>query len=80
MSEPRCWLDEDGEHFWWWQECDAELDAWRLEVGFKREHMLPLGPDGWTLVQKDPLTIAPSILCGICKTHGFWRDGKWVKA
>lgn len=36
-------------------------------------------PDlGWQLVSLDPLTLAPSLLCRVCGTHGFIRDGKWM--
>lgn len=33
---------------------------------------------GHTIVQRDPLTIEPSLLCDDCSTHGFVRNGKWV--
>ncbi len=32
------------------------------------------------LVSFDPLTIAPSLLCPTCGSHGFIRDGSWVPA
>lgn len=38
-----------------------------------------LGPR-WELVQEDPLTMAPSILCRICGNHGFIQNGLWVPA
>lgn len=34
--------------------------------------------NGHTILQADPLTISPSILCPDCGTHGFIRDGRWV--
>ena len=40
---------------------------------------------GWSVVQKDPLTVTPSIHCnpggliGEC-LHGWIRDGEWVRA
>ena len=34
----------------------------------------------WTLVQREPLTVTPSILCVDHGTHGFITDGKWVNA
>ncbi len=34
----------------------------------------------WTLVSEDPLTLTPSLLCTICGTHGWIRDGAWVQA
>lgn len=33
---------------------------------------------GHRIVQDDPLTIEPSILCPDCGTHGFIRNGRWV--
>lgn len=38
------------------------------------------GPLGWTLVNAEPLTISPSLLCLHCHHHGFIRDGRWVPA
>lgn len=40
----------------------------------------PLLGDQHTIVQRDPLTISPSILCPDCGTHGFIRNGRWVAA
>jgi hypothetical protein len=34
----------------------------------------------WDLVQEDPLTLSPSILCKRCGLHGFIRAGRWVPA
>ena len=34
----------------------------------------------WAVESWEPLTISPSVLCGICGNHGFIRDGKWVIA
>lgn len=34
----------------------------------------------WTILQTDPLTLSPSILCRVCGDHGFIREGKWVPA
>jgi len=34
---------------------------------------------GWDMVSIEPLTLAPSILCG-CGDHGFIRGGRWVPA
>lgn len=38
---------------------------------------LQLG-DGHEIVQLEPLTIRPSILCPDCGTHGFITDGRWA--
>jgi hypothetical protein len=35
---------------------------------------------GHRVVSRHPWTIAPSILCPDCGTHGFVRDGSWVAA
>lgn len=32
------------------------------------------------VTQRRPFTIAPSILCPDCGTHGFVTDGEWVSA
>jgi hypothetical protein len=34
----------------------------------------------WDVVQNEPLTMSPSLLCRACKDHGFIRDGRWVRA
>jgi hypothetical protein len=40
--------------------------------------LLQLDNGGHRIVQRDPLTIEPSILCSDCQTHGFIREGRWV--
>jgi uncharacterized protein DUF6527 len=35
---------------------------------------------GWDIVQREPLTLTPSILCRVCGSHGFITNGKWVAA
>jgi hypothetical protein len=40
--------------------------------------LLQLDNGGHRVVQREPLTIEPSILCSDCQTHGFIRDGRWV--
>ena len=39
-----------------------------------------VGRPHWTIVQQDPITLTPSILCRSCGAHGWIRDGKWVDA
>lgn len=87
MGTPRCWLDDDGVHFWFQHECTprdvSHLDAETAKAVLELEaepSMLPLGPTGWTVEQTDPLTISPSIQCGRCGVHGFFRAGVWVPA
>lgn len=35
---------------------------------------------GWDVVQREPLTLTPSILCRSCGSHGHITNGQWVKA
>ena len=56
-------------------------DGSHLEI--KCPHMyrfapLPIGPEGWTIVSTDPLTVTPSILNESCGCHGFITNGAWV--
>ena len=47
------------------------------------EGYAPLKPEyeeGWDLIQREPLTISPSLLCLVCGHHGFIREGKWIPA
>jgi hypothetical protein len=32
---------------------------------------------GWTVESFDPLTLSPSLLCNVCKHHGWIRNGRW---
>lgn len=55
------------------------------EGGYQHVGSLPYGPPGvasprWQVVQADPLTIVPSVLCPQCGLHGWITDGKWVPA
>jgi len=34
----------------------------------------------WQVQSWEPLTISPSLLCGVCGDHGFIRNAKWVRA
>lgn len=34
----------------------------------------------WQILQDEPLTLAPSLLCMRCGDHGWIRDGRWVPA
>lgn len=38
------------------------------------------GHSMWQVVQWEPLTLSPSLLCRACDDHGFIREGRWVKA
>lgn len=35
---------------------------------------------GWDVVQREPLTLTPSLLCRTCGNHGFITNGRWVSA
>lgn len=90
MTGPQISLNEDHTGFWWQHDCtpydeaklaqlEADTAAWYREQR-QAPRLLPIGPNGWTVDQVDPLTLSPSILCGLCKIHGFWRNGEWVPA
>ena|ERR1035437_6435042 len=34
----------------------------------------------WKVLQLEPLTLSPSLLCRTCGDHGYITNGKWVKA
>lgn len=36
--------------------------------------------NGHTVVQREPLTVNPSILCDDCGLHGFITNGSWFSA
>lgn len=44
-----------------------------------RRHAGETGPV-WTVEQRDPLTLSPSIVCKCGGWHGWVRDGQWVPA
>lgn len=80
MSTPTFSLDDDGVHVWWQHDCTDPIKALhgsRLRTDF----MLPQGHGTfWTVVQREPLTLTPSILCTGCGCHGFITNGEWVPA
>jgi len=43
------------------------------------DYYVPSSPH-WDVISFDPLTLAPSLQCTACPSHGFIRDGRWVKA
>lgn len=65
---------------------DGELQGiawWHVCNGVDREDFMSAKPawdDGWDIVQTQPLTLSPSILCRLCQFHGFIQAGKWVPA
>jgi hypothetical protein len=78
MSDtPEFYLDNKGLHF----DCPHSIAYWDAHEGTQNQridHRLPIGPDGWTIVSTDPLTVTPSILKPECGCHGFITNGKWV--
>lgn len=87
MSTPTFELDEDGVHVWWYHHCTHQglQPDGRVGGGFEitefEQTMLPRGKEKcWTVMQRVPLTVAPSIECKACGTHGFIRNGAWVDA
>jgi hypothetical protein len=79
VSTPHVLPHDDGEHFWWFHDCKTSMPDGQWHAPCRRETMLPLGPDHWSY---DPAadTVSPSILCHLCKTHGFWQNGQWRQA
>lgn len=78
-------LDADGVHVWYWHHCsfvgfrpDGTVTG-GIEVVDEPQHVLPRGKEKcWTVVQREPLTVVPSILCSECGTHGFITNGQWI--
>lgn len=35
---------------------------------------------GWDVLSEDPLSLSPSLLCRLCGSHGWIRNGTWVQA
>ena len=58
----------------------SECSGWVPFRGSAWERSFNVGIPSWDVVQKDPLTLTPSILCRACGDHGFIRNGKWVRA
>lgn len=63
-------LADDGVHVEVWHDC----------IRVRALATLPLGGNGWTVTQYEPLTITPSILCRACQLHGWITDGQWWTA
>lgn len=66
-------IADDGEHVEFRHPCPANgnLDP---DPAFAN---LPIGPNGWTIEQREPLTVRPSILCRRCGLHGWITNGRW---
>lgn len=62
---PYLWLEPDGT-LMFKHNCDIGLNL----------HSLPRCI--WQVTQEFPLSISPSIKCGYCGAHGWYREGVWV--
>lgn len=47
-------------------------------ASWAREFKEPI--TAWSVVQREPLTLTPSILCKACGNHGHITNGRWVPA
>lgn len=72
--------DSTPARLWWAHRCTLtdmrgrerrRLMIARIEVESGTRH---------TLIERDPLTIGGSLLCGTCRDHGLIREGRWVPA
>ncbi len=74
--------EPDGQlHVAYRHKCKANADDPTDRLAFSA---VPVSDTGsgrdWKLVQREPLTISPSLLCGSCRHHGFIEQGKWRPA
>lgn len=58
---------------------DNQLCSGWVPFDVQSAYLTPHG-DKWTVNSYDPLDLSPSLLCTICGSHGFIREGKWVDA
>lgn len=64
-------LADDGEHVEFWHVCTFDRKVMAL---------LPVNTaSGWTVANKDPLTLNPSVQCLACDWHGWILKGECVK-
>jgi hypothetical protein len=57
-----------------------ECKEWTLDDQLHRLVCAPYLDEAHQIVSEDPLHVEPSLLCSDCGTHGFVRDGHWVRA
>lgn len=74
---PSVILDDEGQAIFV-HDCDALCGDGRRRLIRQRHYVLGIPP--WAITSRDPLTIEPSIDCGACPLHGFFRAGQWVAA
>ena len=92
MSEQE-WVEIGSGHTYRFVYFEGEGEKKGSLYGLEESHLLPGGKEckgfipfntfgkttGWDLVSKEPLTLAPSLACSSCSSHGFIQDGKWVE-
>lgn len=57
---------------------NAQPCAGFIHVDSPQARYLFPGRQFWTVESWEPLTLSPSLLCGLCGDHGYIRDGRWV--
>lgn len=84
-------LDEEGDHMirstvtdkdvpYGFIEAHRKSDGEWCAGGITRRGMGKEGRPEWDVIQEEPLTLTPSLLCTVCGNHGFVREGIWVAA
>ena len=59
----------------------AWCSGWVCFKGSTWERQFTAEPvTSWDVIQREPLTLTPSISCRRCGNHGFITNGRWVKA
>ena len=54
-----------------------EMHKSSLDLGVACGGIVDIGPQEWSLVSMEPLTIIPSINCYYCDSHGTIINGRW---
>lgn len=91
MSTPTFHYDPDeaeddfGPSIVWTHDCPTALGGHPtqhlpVDVPSKWDELRGDDREVWHLVQADPFTVTPSILCRMCGTHGWITEGAWVSA
>lgn len=62
------------------EEHDSPAGRCSGSVWFRGTKPTAQQPTTWEVVQAEPLTLSPSILCRTCGHHGYIRGGRWVPA
>lgn len=75
-------IDKDG--VWvgiyeWHRRPDGRLCCGWARFNVPSEYTVP-NSTSWDVLNYEPLTLTPSLLCRACGSHGFIQGGKWVPA